>query len=60
MKILEIIPQLATGGAERLVVDLCYELSKTQEVFLLVFYDPRENDHYAKEISENVYFITLN
>lgn len=60
MKILEIIPQLATGGAERLVVDLCNELSKTQEVFLLVFYDPRENDHYAKEISENVNLITLN
>ena len=60
MRILEVIPQLASGGAERMVVDLCNELSKTQEVFLVVFYDPRVNDHYANEISEKVNIITLN
>ena len=31
-KIIEIIPSLTSGGAERFVVDLCNELSKTEEV----------------------------
>lgn len=60
MKILEIIPQLSSGGAERMVVDLCNELSQTQDVFLVVFYTPNVNDHYANEVSEKVNLVTLN
>jgi glycosyltransferase involved in cell wall biosynthesis len=60
MKILEIIPQLSTGGAERLVVDLCNELSKTESVYLLVFYDIKNEGYYASEISDKVNLITLN
>lgn len=36
MKIMQIIPQLASGGAERFVVDLSNELSLRHEVTLLV------------------------
>lgn len=43
MKILEVIQSLASGGAERLVVDLCNELSETNEVTLLLL---KEADHY--------------
>ena len=36
MKILEIIPQLSSGGGERFVVDLCNGLSKEHDVTLMV------------------------
>ena len=39
MKILEVIQSLASGGAERLVVDLCNELSKTEDVTILILKD---------------------
>ena len=39
MKILEIIPQLSSGGGERFVVDLCNELSKEHDVTLMVYLD---------------------
>ncbi len=37
MKIVEVIPTLGYGGAERFVVDLCNELSKDNQVILIVF-----------------------
>ena len=41
MKILQITYSLASGGAERFVVDLCNELAKNKdnEVYLLVIRD---------------------
>ena len=39
MRILEVIQSLASGGAERLVVDLCNELSKTEDVTVLILKD---------------------
>lgn len=39
MKILEVVYGLGSGGAERLVVDLCNELSQTQDVTLLILKD---------------------
>lgn len=60
MKILEIIPQLSTGGAERLVVDLCNELSTNNDVSLLVFYNIKDHDHCADDLSDNVKLIALN
>ena len=60
MKILEIIPQLSSGGAERLVVDLCNELSQFHEVTLLLYYNLSDYNFYANEISERVNVISLN
>ena len=57
MKILEIIPQLSSGGAERFVVDLCNELSLNHEVVLVVFHS--NNLFYKEEISNRVRTIIL-
>lgn len=62
MKILQIIPSLASGGAERFVVDLCNELShQGEEVYLCVVQDPDEKDYgfYLHELNTNVKFYSL-
>ncbi|MBQ9723050.1 MAG: glycosyltransferase [Bacteroidales bacterium] len=59
MRIVEIIPQLSSGGAERFVVDLCNELSKRHEVSLIVFYDIFEHGFYVNELSTEVNLICL-
>ena len=52
MKILEVIQSLASGGAERLVVDLCNELSKTEDVTLLILKDVQH--FYLPQLSQSV------
>ena len=52
MKILEVIQSLASGGAERLVVDLCNELSKTEEVSVLILKDVEH--FYLPQLSPKV------
>lgn len=61
MTIFEIIPQLSTGGAERFVVDLSNELSKTNKVILITFW-PLDGMHgfYVSQVSERVELICLN
>ena len=54
MKILEIIPQLSSGGAERFTVDLCNELSKRHEVSLLLYFDLSTYNFFLQELSPNV------
>ena len=60
MKVLEIIPNLASGGAERFVVDLSNELIKIKDVqiFVLTF---RTNqgclNFYEKELNEHISII---
>ena len=39
MKIMQVISQLGNGGAEKLVVELCNEMSKDHEVILVSFRD---------------------
>lgn len=55
MKILEIVYGLASGGAERLVVDLCNDFSKEHEVTLLVLKDVEQ--FYASQVSKRVNII---
>lgn len=57
-KIVHIVPSLSRGGAERFVVDLCNELSKRNEVFLISLSHNTE-DSFQNEISENVRLISL-
>ncbi|MBQ0074124.1 MAG: glycosyltransferase family 4 protein [Prevotella sp.] len=62
MKIVEIIPHLTSGGAERFTVDLCNELAERHEVWLLLFF-PLENIklHFLlPEVSEKVHVLSLN
>ena len=63
MRILQLIPSLASGGAERLVVDLCNELTaQGDEVFLCIIQNPSEYDYgfFLKELSDQVRFRSLN
>lgn len=60
MKILEIIPNLNSGGAERFVVDLVNEFSKLgHKVFLVTSYDNDKNNVFSNLISPKVTHITL-
>lgn len=58
MKILEVVYGLASGGAERLVVDLSNELAETNDVTLLVLKDVEH--FYAPQISNRVNIIYAN
>lgn len=59
MKIFEIIPQMTSGGAERFVLDLCNELSKSHDVYLIVFFTPSSKAFYVEELNTNVKLISL-
>lgn len=60
MKIVEIIPQLSSGGAERFVVDLSNELSHRHDVTLIVSASIEGNEHiYHSEISKRVNIYSL-
>ena len=59
MKILEVIPNINKGGAERFVVDLSNELSQTNEVILILLFSPSSCDNYYDEVNQNVRIITL-
>lgn len=56
MRILEILCTLGSGGAERFVVDLSNELSRSQEVILLTVKDDNlpGNSFYLPELSPSV------
>jgi glycosyltransferase involved in cell wall biosynthesis len=59
MKIIHIIPSLWNGGAEKLVVDLSNELSKTEEVIICSFKNVQEGMFFVKTISAKVKLVTL-
>lgn len=60
MRIVEVIPQLSSGGAERFVVDLCNELTgRGHEVTLVVLNNLDEYGFYRGQINERVRVIGL-
>jgi len=60
MKILQAISQLGNGGAEKLVVELCNELDKGNEVVLLSFRRVEEWMFFPKKLRSSVKLIELN
>lgn len=60
MKIVEIIPQLNSGGAERFVVDLCNELARTHDVTLVVLHAVDKNGFFCKDLHKDVRLISMN
>lgn len=62
MKILEIIPQLSSGGAERFTVDLSNQLCvcEKKEVVLVVLHPFEGLDFYKSELSPKIKVISLN
>ena len=61
MKILEVHYSTAWAGAERLVIDLCNELSKTNEVILCTIVDDTipGKSYYRSELLKSVRYINL-
>ena len=60
MKIIQVIPSLNSGGAERFTVDLSNQLAEMgNEVILLVFYSQLELNFYLHDVSSKVRVITL-
>ena len=63
MKILQITFSLSSGGAERFTVDLCNELSKTNEVILVTVKDEKVNadnrQFYKFALSSRVRYVNL-
>ena len=63
MKIIQIIPQLSSGGGERFTVDLSNELSaREHEVILCVLHPLRKNEtaFYMSDVSKNVRVVSMN
>ena len=58
-KILEIIPTLGCGGAERIVVDLSNELAKSAEVTILCFQNQEGGDFFRKRVDRRVKVINI-
>lgn len=61
MKIIQVIPNLRSGGAEKFVVDLSNELANKEYVklYLVTYYDISENDIFANTVSKNVKLCSL-
>ena len=61
MKILEVHYSTAWAGAERLVIDLCNELSKTNEIILCTIVDDTipGKSYYKSELLKSVKYINL-
>ena len=59
MKIIQVISQLGNGGAEKLVVELCNEMSKEHEVILVSFKDVENWMIFPKMLSNNVKLISF-
>lgn len=61
MRIVEIIPQLGSGGAERFVVDLSNELTEAgHEVILIVFHPLDKEGFFQDELNPAIRVINLN
>lgn len=60
MKILEIIPTLSSGGAERFVIDLCNQLLENEDVQLVTFFPFRKNGFYLQNSNSKLNIISLN
>lgn len=62
MRILEVIPALSSGGAERFVVDLCNQMEKDgHEVTLLTMKNMKDKNYgfYQEELSPKIKHINL-
>jgi glycosyltransferase involved in cell wall biosynthesis len=59
VKILELIPSLESGGAERLVVDIANEFSAGNDVIVVSLKRITEDHFYSKDINSDVRIISL-
>jgi glycosyltransferase involved in cell wall biosynthesis len=60
MKILQLIPNLGTGGAERFVCELANELNKQgEDCTIATLYNPNESDKISKSHLNNINMLSL-
>lgn len=59
MKIIEIIPQLSQGGAERFVIDLCNHLCNKHQIILIVLHKLDNYGFFLKELKSEVKTICM-
>lgn len=60
MKILQLIPNLGTGGAERFVCELANELNKQgEDCTIATLYNPNESDNISKSHLNNIKVLSL-
>ena len=60
MKILQVIPNLATGGAEVFVVSLCNALAKMgHEITIMTFYPKDDSQFLYKRLDKQVKQVLL-
>jgi len=59
MKIVQVIPSLGAGGAERFVVDLCNELATKHDVTLCVFRTPTPKAFLKDYVDKHVRLVSL-
>lgn len=60
MKIIEIIPQLSQGGAERFVIDLCNHLCNKHQIVLIVLHKLDNYGFFLKELNSEVKIKCMN
>lgn len=59
-KIIQIIPQLNSGGAERFVIDLSNELYKSHEITLITLFPIEAHGFYLRELNPNIKVLSMN
>ncbi len=59
MKIIQLIPNLSTGGAEKFCIELSNELAKEHDVILCTLFPVDEQMFLARQISDDVRLISL-
>jgi glycosyltransferase involved in cell wall biosynthesis len=59
LKIVQFIPHLRNGGAERLVIDLCNVLSERNEVIICTLRATDKTMFYTQEINKKVRLVTF-
>ena len=60
MRILEVLPDLGRGGAEKLVCDLILRLKENNEVALLILYEEKDNSYYELLVKNGIKIYTVN
>ena len=59
MKIVHILPNIDTGGAEKFCIDMCNTLSQENDVTMIVLDKINEDETLRQQISENVNLISM-
>lgn len=60
-KILEVIPNLGNGGAEKFVYDLCKNIDRTKfDLTLLLYYNGEDSNYYDDLVKSGIKIICLN